>query len=603
MIPQRGQVRGKSARRRKLWLWGAGISLAAVAATLFTVRHEQAREETLADARHAVSTQYADAAVAEESAVRFKDVTEAAGLKMTPLEPPRARILTEDNGAGLAWGDYDGDGWVDLYVVRHTGGSRLFHNNRDGTFSDVTAASGVGNRDGWGMGASWVDYDDDGWLDLFVTNRGRNRLYHNRGDGTFEEVGARAGLDDAQWGAGAAWGDFDRDGRIDLYLCNYVSFDAAVVAGGAAVPRRGGYEAPLAINPSAFDSQPNRLYRNRGDGTFADVTPESGTADPQGRSLGATFCDFDGDGWLDLYVCNDVSRDRLFRNLGGEGRPGTFTDISAQAGTADPRSSMGLSVAQFRAGANEPRRLPDLLITHWVAEGLAVYENHTTPAGRLEFQDKARAFGLGEISLRRVGWGCGVADFDLDGRADLAIANGSTLEVPERPELLKAEPMFIFINEGGGFSDVSALAGEATRRPYNGRGLAIADYDRDGRPDFAFTTTEGQVVLLHNETPTAHRSLTVRLHGRAAECFGACVEVWVNGERQIRWYGADVSYLSMHATDLVFGLGEASFADRVEVHWVAGKETVCTHVPAGVVDVRPPGDRPAEAMSGPASGR
>jgi hypothetical protein len=209
-------------------------------------------------------------------------------------------------------------------------------------------------------------------------------------------------------------------------------------------------------------------------------------------------------------------------------------------------------------------------------------------AGAIEYRDKARAVGLAEISLRRVGWGCGVADFDLDGQSDIVVANGSTLEQERNPAELKAEPMFIFMNDGGAFSDVAALAGEATRRSYNARGLAIADFNHDGKPDIAIVSTEGRVVLLRNDTVTANHALTVKLRGRAAYCFGAKVEVWAGGKRQLRWYGSDVSYLSQHSPELIFGLGGQAGADRITVHWVGGAETTLEHVAAGTIAIAPP---------------
>ncbi len=554
---------------------------------LFAIRVQHSRAAESGDVKTDLSATFKDAAIARVSPVRFTDVTASAGLQMGSEEPARHRALPEDNGSGLAWGDYDGDGWVDLYIVRHTGGNRLFHNNGNGTFTDVTAQAGVGNPHDFGIGATWVDYDNDGHLDLYVTNRGPNRLYRNRGDGTFVDVAPQAGVADPLWGTGTAWGDFDRDGNIDFYLCNYVNYDSdgrePLVQRASA---RDGYEAPFTLNPNSYDPQPNRLFRNRGDGTFEDVTARAKVADPEGRSLAATFCDLDGDGWLDLYVNNDVSRDRLFRNLGGALGPGApleFVDVSAVAGTADPRGSMGLSIAEIGDLTGHPDGLPDLFITHWVAQENAMYESRITALGKLEYHDKARDLRLGEISLDRVCWGSGFADFDLDGRIDLAVANGSTLEQETNPLLLKPEAMFIFMNDGVGFSDVAALAGEATARKYDARGLALADFDHDGKVDIALMTTEGVPVLLRNDTLTTHRALTLHLKGAPAFCFGAKVEVTVAGKTQIRWWGADVSYLSTHAAEMIFGLGEAGGADRIVVHWTDGKISTQQHISAGSV--------------------
>ena len=583
------------------------------------------RDPNNVDPRTGVTTVFRDAGRAASTPVRFADATAAAGLVGLAPEPPRLRALPEDNGSGLAWGDFDADGWPDLYLVRHRGGNRLYHNQRDGTFRDVTTASGASRPDDWGMGATWVDFDGDGHLDLHVTNRGPNRLYRNRGDGTFVDVAKAAGVADPLWGSGTAWGDYDRDGDIDFYLCNYVTYDSDGREPPAAGPvPAGGYEAPVTLNPSSYAPQPNRLFRNRGDGTFEDVSEAEGVADGDGRSLAASFCDLDGNGWLDLYVNNDVSRDRLFRNMRGDGEPtkedgasrsvgvppvhgpaleksaisnlksqisnpaaggpaGGFLDISAVTGTADPRGSMGLSLAETGALTGNADGLPDLFITHWVAQGIALYESRRDSLGTLEYRDKARPLGLAELSLDSVGWGCGFADFDLDGRVDVAVANGSTLEQPGNPALLRAERPFLFMNDGTGFRDAAPLAGDVTRRPLNARGLALADYDRDGRMDIALLTAEGLPLLLRNETDTAHRSLVVELRGGAARCFGAKIEVWSGGAVQTRWHQADVSYLSQHEAPVLFGLGAGAQAERIRVTWVDGTVTERTRVPAGRV--------------------
>jgi hypothetical protein len=572
---------------------------------------DRMRDTDRADARADVTSTFKQDAIARETPIRFTDVTASAGLQLSSADYHRHRALPEDNGSGLAWGDYDGDGYMDLYVVRHAGvvpapgkklppGNRLFRNNSDGTFTDTTARAGVADQDGFGMGATWVDFDDDGLLDLYVTNRGPNRLYKNKGDGTFVDVAAQAGVADPLWGTGTTWGDFDHDGHIDFYLCNYVDYDSVgrePTVSTSKANSAGSYEAPYTLNPNSYDPQPNRLFRNRGDGTFEDVTARCDVANPDGRSLAATFVDLDGDGWLDLYVNNDVSPDRLYRNSGadfGPESPITFFELSAVAGTADSRGSMGLSVGEIGDLNGAADGLPDLFITHWVTQENAFYQSLVTPSGKLEYRDKARQFRLGEISIDRVGWGCALTDLDLDGRVDIAVANGSTLEQNDNPLLLKPEPMFLFINDGTGFRDVAPLAGEATALAYNARGLAVADFNNDGYPDIALSTNEGEVRLLRNDTHNGNRSLTVMLNGRAAYCFGAKIEVWAGGHCQYRWREADVSYLSQHAPPLIFGLGKASVAEKVLVRWADGKTSTLTNVPAGVVRI----DH-ASAMSAP----
>ena len=520
-------------------------------------------------------------------------MAQAVGIAMRHGPGARGRTLPEDTGSGLAWGDYDGDGDWDLYAVGFAGpldapadergGNRLFQNN-GGTFTDVTRQAGVEDLPGFGMGASFADYDDDGAPDLYVTNYGPNRLFRNRGDGTFEDVSAAAGVDDPEWSCGVAWGDYDRDGHVDLYVCNYVRYERDPHAAPA---DPGAMAIPFALNPNAFDPVPNRLYRNRGDGTFEDVAAATGVLNSDGRSLAATMCDLDGDGWLDLYVNNDVSSNRWFRNLGGESDGNVavrFDDISLFTGTADPRGSMGLSVADiafYDVKGGEPDGLPDLFITHWVAQENALYQSLGLPDGGVEYRDRTRRYRLGEVSIETVGWGCAFVDFDLDGLLDLAVANGSTLESKEDTTLLRDEPLFLFWNDGSRFVELASAAGEACARTYWARGLAAADYDRDGDCDLAVAVNRGRPLLLRNDTETAHASLTVALRGSAAVRFGARVQLSAGGRRQTRWYGSDVSYLSMHAPELVFGLGTAAVAETLTVTWADGASTRLEGVPAG----------------------
>jgi len=536
--------------------------------------------------------------------IRFDEVSSALGIEMLHGPGPRSRVLPEDTGSGLAWGDYDGDGDWDLYLVNMPGttiragqppgaeaANRLFR-NEGGKFIDVTFSAGVADVEGVGMGASFADYDADGDVDLYVTNRGKNRLYRNQGDGRFEEVAEQAGVADPLWSLGAAWGDFDRDGWLDLYVCNYVQFDDADMAADLGAMEyeiiAGAHTVPFTLNPSSFDPQPNRLYRNLGDGRFEEVAASAGVDNPRGRSMAATFVDLDGDGWLDLYVNNDVSSNRLYRNLAGEldgAAVPTFEDRSALSGTADARGSMGLSVIELGGMLGEPDGLPDLFITHWIAQENAFYLSLRPEGQGLEYRDRIRHLHLGEISIDRVGWGSAMVDLDLDGRFDIAVANGSTQERADDPSRLIAEPLFLFWNDGSRFHDVAPGAGESAASPHRARGLAAADFDGDGDIDLALSVNRGRPLLLRNETQTMNQSLRIRLLGMDAVRFGARVEVRVAGKRQIRWWGADVSYLSGHAPELVFGLGPNPSAEQVSVHWADGSEISLHDVSAGVVDV------------------
>ncbi|MCP3960683.1 MAG: CRTAC1 family protein, partial [bacterium] len=291
---------------------------------------------------------------------------------------------------------------------------------------------------------------------------------------------------------------------------------------------------------------------------------------------------------LDLYVNNDVSTNRLYRNMGGDfgtDAPVVFDDLSAMTGTADPRGSMGLSVGEIGGMGGEPDGLPDLFITHWIAQENAFYESLVTPRGDLEYRDKTRHLRLGEISIDTVGWGSAVVDFDLDGKIDIVVVNGSTLEQKDDPRNLIAEPIFLFWNGGEHFTDVAPAAGDALGQTYWARGLAAADFDGDGDVDLAVSVNRGRPMLLRNETETHHRSLTVRLRAPAAARFGARVAVTVEGGTQYRWNGSDVTFLGMHAPDLIFGLGEQDVAERLHVRWADGNESTLIDVAAGTVEI------------------
>jgi len=589
---------------QRIWRSVSLVVLGTVALTALGYWLQRARETDLQSAAGSVTTGAILEIPDDAPPLRFTDVAAEVGLTMRHGPGARSHALPEDTGSGLAWGDFDGDGDLDLYVVNlapfadggdpagagataasHApldGANRLFRND-GGRFTDVAAGAGVSDPEGFGMGASFADYDADGDLDLYVTNFGPNRLYRNRGDGTFDEVAAEAGVDDARWSTGAAWGDYDRDGHLDLYVANYVRWDSSALEAAADLDT----EFPFTLNPNAFSADANSLYRNRGDGTFQEVAGPAGVADPEGRGLNAAFCDLDGDGWLDLFVNNDASANRFFRN-GGAGASGHlgFEDRSAATGVADTRSGMGLSIADL-AGAGGPDGWPDLFISNWVAQDNALYRAVVEAGEMAEFHDDARAHGLAEISTNMVGWGTAAADLDRDGRDDLVVVNGSTLQQPENPLLLQPQPAFIFWNGGERFYDVAQVAGDALAAAHDGRGLAAADYDGDGDVDLAVSVNRGAPLLLRNDTVTGNRGLAVALDAPDALRFGARIRVTVGGAVRTRWFGADTSYLSMHAPDLPFGLGTAKVADQVEVTWADGLTTVRKAVPAGRVRVAP----------------
>jgi len=562
------------------------VGAALVTGSALWVAHS--RDTDLADARAGVTSRLSAEIPDAAPALHFTDVTESVGIDTHHGDRPRARLLTEDTGSGLAWGDIDADGDPDLYVVtlsRAAGGTgnRLYRND-GGTFTDITETAGVADVDGMGMGASFADFDADGYIDLYVTNDGPNRLFRGHGDGTFEDVAAAAGVAGDEWSVGICWGDYDGDGRLDLHVSNYTVYDDVdasmygSTSGSMSDPEEpGGYIAPPALNPKVFDPATNRLYRNLGDGTFEDVAPALGVADPRGRSLGATFCDLDGDGLLDLYVNNDVSPNRLYIAHREDGQT-TFVDQSAATGTADPRGSMGLSVGDVTGPGGKPDGLPDLFITHWIAQENALYEGFVAPSGALVYRDKARVLRVAEISTASVGWGCAFVDLDLDGRTDLAVVNGSTLE--QGAQLVAQRP-FLLWNAGNRFHDLSSRAGAPLDGTLSARGLAAADYDGDGDIDLAIQRNRGRTLLLRNDLDGNRRSLAVDLAAPDAARFGARVTVVVGERRQTLWWGSDVSFASQHASTLIFGLGDAQAADSVHVRFADGTEVTREDVRAG----------------------
>jgi hypothetical protein len=563
---------------------------------------ERRRETDLVDPTAGVTAEALAAAPDEAPELRFREVASELGVVARHGPGPRGRTLPEDTGSGLAWGDYDGDGDADLYLVNFPGPlgapsdpegqNRLFRND-GGRFVDVTESAGVGDLEGFGMGATFADFDGDGDADLHVANYGADRLFENLGDGTFEDAAPELGVADPLWSIAAAWGDYDRDGRLDFYLTHYVDFDPQVAA-AAPVDDPNWRGVPFSLNPNAFDPQPNRLYHQLPGGGFEELALPLGASDHGGRSLAATFVDLDGDGWLDLYVANDVSPNALLINLAGElGGEVLFEDRSAATGTADPRGSMGISVADLPIDG-EPDGRPDLFVTHWVAQENALYHALEVAPGRLEYRDKVRQLKLAEISTDKVGWGAAFVDLDLDGRLDLAVANGSTLEDDPRDgaaeRTLIPQPLFLFWNDGHRFHDLAATAGPALEEPHVARGLAAADFDRDGDVDLAVSANRGRPLLLQNRTAAAGGSLTVELAAPEALARGARVELTAAGRHQRRWWGADVSFASAHAPEMVFGLGSSQRAE-LSVRWLDGRELHLRSLPAGkrVRVVRPGG--------------
>ncbi len=516
--------------------------------------------------------------------VAFADVTKSAGINFMHFQGERSFQLPEDMGSGAAWGDYDNDGWLDLFVVNFSGpltkdgivpqGSPaacvLYHNNRDGTFTDVSLQAGVG-IECWGMAAAWGDYDNDHWPDIFISAYGKNHLLHNNGDGTFSERSDRAGLAGYEgfW-AGAAWGDFNLDGFLDIYVCGYVKYTYQT---SIETNMQYDVEVPTSINPSSFPPERNLLFKNNGNGTFTEIGKKAGVAGENGRSLSAAWADFDADGWPDIYVANDVSDNVLYKNMGN----GTFQEISHNALVADYRGAMGIAVGDWDGDADY-----DMFVTHWVAQENALYSNLFTqltstdnPLWDLRFMDEADRFGLGQIALDFIGWGTSFFDYDNDGRPDLFVVNGSTFQETENSRLLVPMRDLLFWNKGNkeGFFEVSPVGGIVFEEKLVGRGAAFGDYDNDGDVDIFIVNNGGPAKLLRNDGGNKNNWLEVRLEGvkSNSSSIGVKMRVVTAGSAQVKQAGAQGSYCSQNSPVQHFGLGQAIRVDTIEVTWPTGK--------------------------------
>jgi hypothetical protein len=531
--------------------------------------------------------------------VKLVDVAEQAGLRYPSIYGgvDRKRFIIETNGSGVALLDYDNDGWLDALVLSGTllkegaredatwpagqePTNRLYRNRRDGSFEDVTDRAGL-RRTGWASAVCAGDYDNDGALDLFVTYYGRNVLYRNRGNGRFEDATSLAGLaaNTIRWGSGCSFVDYDRDGKLDLFVANYLGFDLATAAEpgqGANCSWKG---IPVNCGPKGLPFDTNLLYRNQGDGTFADVSAPSGIARVTGRyPMTAAAADLDGDGWTDIYVACDSTASILYRN----NRDGTFTDVAVPSGTAysefgNAQAGMGLTLGDYDADG----RL-DLLKTHFADDVPALYRN----LGRGQFEDVAVAVGLGVLN-RYVEWGAGMPDLDNDGRADVLYVTGNVYPEIERQlaQYPHRGPRVVYRNHGrGSFELVTDRSGLGATTPHSSRGAAFGDYDNDGDVDVLVMNMNEPPSLLRNDYTGPNRWLSVMLEGTRSNRagLGATVLVTAGGRTQARAVLSQSSYYSHDDLRLHFGLGTSTQADRVEVRWPSGQVDVLRNVPAGM---------------------
>jgi len=516
----------------------------------------------------------------------FADVTAAAGIQFRHNNGGYGgKLLPETMGSGCAFIDYDADGWPDILLVNgmdwpsHKRNNRqrstlaLYKNNRNGTFTDVTRSAGL-DVEMYGMGVAVGDYNNDGFADILVTCVGQNRLFRNTGKGTFVDVTQAAGLGGRTgFSTSALWFDYDRDGLLDLFVCNYLRWTPEHDVFCSLDGKNKSY-----CTPEAYRGDTCWLFRNRGNGTFEDVTARCGIFDSSSKSLGVAMIDSDIDGWPDLFVANDTQPNKLYRNL----RNGTFKDTAVEAGLAfstegKARAGMGVDAADF-----ENSGVPGLAITNFDNEMIGLYR----PLGRGLFEDVAVKAGIGAASKNSLGFGCVFADFDLDGDLDLVVANGHIDETVRniRGNVGYAQPPHLFLNQGNGtFKDGALDVGRQFAQPRVGRGVAYADFDRDGDVDLLMTTNNGPAVLFRNDQTAGNRFVRFRLRGTTSnrDAIGATVRVFHGGTSQSRLVKSGSSYLSQSELPVTFGVGRRDRLDRVVVSWPNGRTEEFTNVATG----------------------
>ncbi len=518
--------------------------------------------------------------------VSFINVARESGLNVKTIfgGEHKNKYLLETTGCGAAFYDYDNDGWLDIFLVNGTrlegfpAGSepisRLFRNNRDGTFTDVTLKAGVGHS-GWGQGCCIGDYDNDGWDDLFVTYFGKNVLYHNNGDGTFTDVSEKAGVASTgkRWSTGCAFVDYDRDGKLDLFVANYISMDLAT----APVPESGPclYKSVMvACGPPGLEGSKNILYHNNGDGTFTDVSEKSGIANANGTyGLGVLTADFDNDGWPDIYVADDSTASALYQNK----KNGKFQDIAIEAGCAlspdgKPQAGMGVSAADYDMDGNL-----DIVKTNFAGDTPSLYHN----LGGASFEDTTFTAGLG-AHTQFLGWGCGFFDMDNDGWPDILICNGHVYPEVEqlKTEAGYAQRKLVYQNlRNGHFADVSFQVGPGISDPSASRGAAFGDFDNDGDIDVVINCVNDYPQLLRCDSKLDHNWIKIRTIGTKSNRSGigariTCV-THLPGEKkphsQIDEVRSGGGYFSQNDLRVHFGLGKAEKVDAIEIRWPSGQ--------------------------------
>jgi hypothetical protein len=521
---------------------------------------------------------------------RLVEVAAKAGIQFRHNSGARGgKLLPETLGSGCAFLDYDGDGWQDVLLVngmdwgagssaskRERTTLRLYRNNRNGTFTDVTQRAGL-DVEMYGMGVAAADYNNDGFPDILVTCVGQNRLFKNTGKGHFIDVTEASGLGGKQgFSTSALWFDFDRDGLLDLFVCNYVKWSPDRDVFCSLDGKHKSY-----CTPEAYRGATCWLFRNRGNGTFEDVTAKSGIFDSSSKSLGVAMFDYDQDGWPDLFVANDTQPNKLYRNQ----RDATFKDVAVEAGVAfstegKARAGMGVDTVDLDGSG-----YAGIAITNFDNEMVGLYR----PLGKGSkgaYQDIASQAGVGLPSMNTLGFGCFFLDANLDGLPDLAVANGHIDETVRniRGNVGYAQAPQLFLNTGhDSFRDVASAIGPDFPQPRVGRGLCCGDFDRDGDLDLLMTTNNGPACLFRNDQTSGNKSIRFRLVGTKSnrDAIGATVRIFVNGTSQSRMVKTGSSYLSQSELPVTFGLGKQSGIERVVIEWPSGRTEDYKNLAAG----------------------
>jgi hypothetical protein len=572
-----------SHRRTFLKLSGAALATSLLGSLPYSIADRAIADSSSSENSSIAKQTSADKTTSDSAErIRFEDITRAAGIRFVHNNGAFGKkYLPETLGPGVGFIDYDNDGWQDIFLVNgmnwpgHPGRvttSALYHNNRDGTFTDVTRKAGLAVPM-YGMGVAVADYDNDGHDDLFVTAYGQNRLFHNNGNGTFTDVTKKAGL----WGidefsTSAAWIDYDRDGHLDLLVANYVVW----------IPENDLYcsmdgKDKSYCTPESYKGASVRLWRNRGDGTFEDATRKAGLYDPTSKSLGIAILDANQDGWPDIAISNDTQPNKLYIN----NRNGTFTEKGVVSGIGFSedgvaRAGMGVDAADYNHSG-----YPSLTFTNFSNQMISLYQNQKNGL----FVDIAPQSEVGRKSLLTLGFGCFFFDYDLDGWLDMFVADGHLDPAIERvqQQVHYAESPHLFHNEGNGkFKDVAAAMGTSFDQRRVGRGAAYGDINNDGALDLIITTNNGPAVLFRNAGAT-NRSLRIKLWGTKSNRNGIDAVVFVKSAQttQKLTMRSGSSYLSSSELVLTFGLAKSEKADLVEIHWPSGITQRLTNVNAG----------------------